>query len=192
VNRNCWSDLIELLQCARQSVSFSEGLTDAEVARAEENYGFRFPHDLRGFLQTALPRGFPFPDWRAGEDARIRELLRLPLDGILFDVAENDFWLPEWGSRPGCIEEARAVVKEHVRKAPQLIPIYAHRMMPDRPQRAGNPVISVHQTDIIYYGFDLDDYFRHEFDLPGRKQWPSEVHSIEFWDVDRWQALRWS
>ena len=42
-------------------------------------------------------------------------------------------------------------------------------MMPDRPQLNGNPIFSIHQTDMIYYGFDLDDYFRHEFDLPNRK-----------------------
>ena len=35
-------------------------------------------------------------------------------------------------------------------------------MMPDRPHLNGNPVLSVYQTDIVYYGFDLDDYLRHE------------------------------
>lgn len=66
--------------------------------------------------------------------------------------------------------------------------------MPDRPHESGNPVFSVYQTDIIYYGFDLDDYLRHEFDLPGRKPWPEKVREIEFWDVDRWYsiALLWS
>ena len=49
----------------------------------------------------------------------------------------------------------------------------------------------MHQTDIIYYGFDLDDYLRHEFDLPDRKPWPSEVRAIEFWNVDRWQDAGW-
>ena len=189
VNKNGWPDLIELLKEA--SVAFAAGLSDAEISRAEENYGFQFPLDLREFLQTALPKGFPFPDWRSGEDARIRDLLRLPLDGVLFDVERNEFWLPEWGPRPVRIEDARALAEEHVKKAPRLIPIYAHRMMPDRPHRAGNPVISVHQTDIIYYGFDLDDYFRHEFGLPDRKPWPSEVRSIDFWDVYRWQNLAW-
>jgi hypothetical protein len=32
------------------------------------------------------------------------------------------------------------------------------------------PVFSVHETDIIYYDHDLEDYLRHEFDLPGRKR----------------------
>jgi hypothetical protein len=190
VHTQGWTDLIELLKNAQRRVAFSDGLTDIEVARTEETYGFRFPVDLRNFLQTALPIGFPFPDWRAEDDPNVREMLRWPLHGILFDVEQNDFWLPEWGAKPSRIEDAKAIAKENTSRAPRLIPIYSHRMMPDLPLQSGNPVLSVYQTDIIYYGFDLDDYFRHEFELPGRKPWPSEIRSIAFWDVDRWQKLR--
>jgi hypothetical protein len=42
-------------------------------------------------------------------------------------------------------------------------------MIPDDPHLEGNPVFSVHQADIIYYGHDLEDYLRHEFGLSGRK-----------------------
>lgn len=187
MNKSAWSDLIELLKNAPVSVAFDEGLTDAEIARAENTYGFIFPLDLREFLQTAIPKGFPFPDWRSKEDPRIREMLRLPLEGILFDVEQSDFWLPEWGPKPPRIEDAKRIVERYVNQAPRLIPIYAHRMMPERPQQAGNPVLSVHQTDIIYYGFDLEDYFRHEFKLEERKPWPQKIRPIEFWGVDRWQ-----
>jgi hypothetical protein len=38
---------------------------------------------------------------------------------------------------------------------------------------------------------DLDDYFRHEFHLQGRREWPGAIEPIEFWDVERWQDLRW-
>jgi hypothetical protein len=69
--------------------------------------------------------------------------------------------------------------------APKLIPIYHHRMMPDEPHLKGNPVFSVWQTDIIYYGFDLEDYLRHEFVLPGRKAWPETIRPIRFWNIDR-------
>jgi hypothetical protein len=47
-------------------------------------------------------------------------------------------------------------------QAPKLIPINGHRMMPDRLRSAGNPVRSIYQTEIIFYGFDLDDCLRHE------------------------------
>jgi hypothetical protein len=52
-------------------------------------------------------------------------------------------------------------------------------------------VFSVHQTDIIHYGFDLADYLRHEFGLPGRAPWPERVRPIRFWDLDRFQEVRW-
>jgi hypothetical protein len=73
----------------------------------------------------------------------------------------------------------------------QLIPIYRHRMMPDEPLSPGNPVFSVHQTDIIHYGFDLADYLRCEFNLPGREPWPTQVRTIRFWDIERFQDVRW-
>jgi hypothetical protein len=71
-----------------------------------------------------------------------------------------------------------------------LIPILGGRYMPELPYEAGNPVFSVHPADIIYYGFDLEDYLRHEFNLP-REEWPSKVRRMEFWDPDRFQELRW-
>lgn len=48
-------------------------------------------------------------------------------------------------------------------KAPKLIPILGHRYIPEEPHERGNPVFSVYQTDVIYYGADLEDYFRREF-----------------------------
>jgi hypothetical protein len=189
VSESNWAGLIAELR--PKILVFDPGLTDAEVERAEDAYEISFPVDLRDFLQTALPRGLGFPNWRSLDDRTIKEILSWPLEGILFDVERNDFWLPEWGPKPSTTQEVRAVVEEQVKGAPRLIPIYAHRMMPDKPREAGNPVLSVYQTDIIYYGFDLDDYFRHEFNLEGRKEWPAKVQAIEFWNVDRWQDLRW-
>ena len=187
-----WSELIELLD--KKNIVFLDGLTDAEIETIESKYGFRFPPDLRDFLQTALPTGSSFLDWRSATDSDIRKRLTWPLDGILFDVENNVFWLPEWGVKPETADQRRLIVEQAVDRAPRLIPIYSHRYMPDRPHESGNPVFSVYQTDIIYYGFDLDDYLRHEFDLPGRKPWPEKVREIEFWDVDRWYsiALLWS
>jgi hypothetical protein len=42
-------------------IEFDAGLTDAEVATAEGRFGFRFPPDLRDFLQTALPTAHGSP-----------------------------------------------------------------------------------------------------------------------------------
>ena len=186
-----WSELIELLD--KKNVIFLDGLSNAEVGAIQQKYGFQFPPDLRDFFQTALPKGYRFFDWRSNEgdqEAAIGEMLAWPLIGILFDVEQNDFWLPEWGARPETEEQRRVIVEKIVANAPRLIPIYGHRYMPDQPCEEGNPILSVYQTDIIYYGFDLDDYLRHEFDLPCRRPWPETMRRIEFWDVNRWQSIR--
>jgi hypothetical protein len=78
-----------------------------------------------------------------------------------------------------------------VTAAPQLIPVFMHRMMPDEPHEAGNPVFSVHQTDIILYGCDLADFLRHQFGLPTGEPWAGPVRPIRFWDLDRFQEVRW-
>lgn len=185
-----WPLLIEQLkECG---VEFDIGLTDAELAVAETRFRFRFPPDLRAFLQTAFPKGERFPNWRSGDEAILRDWLDLPRQGILFDIEHNGFWLEEWGARPESVANAKCVASELVASAPTLIPIFTHRMMPDEPHLSGNPVFSVHQTDIIHYGFDLADYLRHDFQLPGREPWPASVRQIRFWNVDRFQNVRWA
>jgi hypothetical protein len=178
-----WLDVIALLKGV--GLKFDPGLTDLEVEATEEKFNFRFPPDLRAFLQTALPAGKSFPNWRSGDETEIQERLSQPLDGCLFDVEHNDFWLTEWGLRPELLADAFKIATEMIAEAPKLIPIYSHRFIPEEPHESGNPIFSVHQMDIIYYGFDLDDYLRHEFDLPDRKKWPAKVRSIAFWNPER-------
>src|SRR5207302_6554224 len=117
-----------------------------------------FPPDLRSFVQHALPVSGSWVDWRGCLEATVRERLEWPADGICFDVEHAGFWLDDWGPRPERLEDAFAVVREQVARAPRLIPICSHRYLPDEPLMAGNPVFSVHQTDIIHYGFDLASY----------------------------------
>jgi len=45
-------------------VAVLPGLSDAELARAEAEFGFAFPHDLRAVLGLGMPSGLGFPDWR--------------------------------------------------------------------------------------------------------------------------------
>jgi hypothetical protein len=183
-----WSELIELLHT--RNVIFLDGLTDTEVEAIEAKYGFRFPPDLRDFLQTGLPTASSFLNWRSATESDVRKSLAWPLEGMLFDVENNVFWLREWGAKPETADQRRLIVEQAVDRAPRLIPVYSHRYMPDRPHESGNPVLSVYQTDIIYYGFDLDDYLRHEFDLPDRKPWAEK--GVEFWDdvgAERFRSL---
>ena len=187
-----WETIVYVMKHDRD-IQFDNGMTDAELDACEEEFGFHFPADLREFLGHALPVSDRFPNWRGGDREDLKSWLQLPVEGIVFDVQHNGFWLPEWGERPSDADAAAEVVRTLVAEAPKLIPIYAHRMIPDRPATAGNPVFSVHQTDIIYYGCNLRDYFLHEFFADkGLSHWPpaNSVRPIEFWDLDRF-ATRW-
>jgi hypothetical protein len=156
-----FNDAQAVLVTAR--VQIAAGLTDEEFLRVERRFGFRFPPDLRSFLAIGLPDSGRWVDWRNADEKAIRERLNWPLEGICFDIEHNQFWLDEWGERPADLQEAFHVARRAVSEAPALIPICSHRYLPADPFEAGNPVFSVHQTDIIYYGADLMDYLQNEF-----------------------------
>jgi hypothetical protein len=194
VAEDMWRRMVAQLR--ERGIAFDAGLSDSEVTVAESRLGFRFPPDLRAFLQTALPRGERFPDWRSGDEAALRDWLDLPRQGVVFDIEHNEFWLPEWGPRPPSLTDAKRVAEQLVAGAPRLIPVYMHRMMPAEPHLPGNPVFSVHQTDIIVYGTDLGDYLAHEFLMTEDEQeeWtvPMGTRPIRFWDSERFQVVRWA
>jgi hypothetical protein len=166
---------------------FDQGMADSEIDCVEQHFGFTFPPDLRTVLQFALPIGTGFPDWRNGSETDLLSRMNGPLDGIWFDVEHNGFWLPEWGTVPSDPQSRLEIVRQAVWDAPRLVPVYSHRYIPTTPHLDGNPVFSVHQTDIIYYGNDLADYFHREFRVP-LPAWASpEPRPIRFWDA----ALAW-
>jgi hypothetical protein len=155
-----------------REITIEHGLTAEECAATERRYGFSFPPDLREFLSCGLPVPEDFPNWRTGKIQRSRttteisELLDWPCEGMCFDIENNEFWMPDWGPRPSDLPEAFQLARRMVRQAPPLIPVFSHRFLPAEPPTEGNPVLSVWQTDIIYYGPDLISYFAEEFDLP--------------------------
>jgi hypothetical protein len=171
---------VELALMRRAGVHLAPGLSPMELAAAEARYGFRFPADLRAFLGAALPLGNS-PNWRALGSAELEEMLQWPLHGLQFDVQHNAFWWPAWGPRPDALVDATAVAERELAKAPFLIPLYSHRYLPAEPAEAGNPVLSVYQTDIIYYGRNLRDYFTNEFAGGRDVTNADEVRYIRFW-----------
>jgi hypothetical protein len=157
---------------------WTDGYTSNELDAAQERYGLRFPPDLVELLLDRRPvHGW---DWRT-DDVGIRWALEHPLGGLLFDLEHNGLWWPEWGERPPTAQERAEVLTGVVRGAPQLIPLIAHRYIPEDPHDRGNPVFSVMQADVIYYGADLEDYFERE---ANPQPWPpirDDVRFIPFW-----------
>jgi hypothetical protein len=110
----------------------------------------------------------------------ITDLLDWPGLGIRFDVGYNSFWVRNWGAKPDDPRDADRVAQAIVETAPRLIPVFSHRFLPTEPPIEGNPVLSVHQADIIYYGSDLGSYWISEFKLPIATE-DKPPRRISFW-----------
>lgn len=175
----------------KKRLKLEPGLNESEIHAVEARFQFKFPPDLRRLLQAVLPVSKGFYNWRKAlidpETAvQIEEMLDWPRDGILFDVEHNDFWvwkelpgISAWGPKPESLEDRLKTASEHISSYIRLIPIYSHRYAPEQPFEEGNPVFSVYQTDIIYYGDSLENYIKNEF---GRSRKLSEqIKRIPFW-----------
>lgn len=159
------------------SLTWTTGYTAAELDRAQTRFNLAFPPDLIDLLLDRQPVGGP--NWNDEQDVRSR--LAWPFEGLLFDVEEGALWWTEWGVRPDDPGERAEVLRAIVARAPRLIPIFSHRYLPATPCLRGNPVFSVHQSDVIPYGADLEDYIDREQDGWGSKPWPETLREIDFW-----------
>ena len=192
----------------QRGTRWQNGLTDAEIDDAERRWSVRFPPDFRLFLRhlhttdrpmvgarfvgdKLMPSEWPsFYNWKT-DTAELQEYLDWPVDGLLFDVENNDRWLLSWGERPDSRQGRATLVRGLAATAPRLIPIYSHRYLLAEPCQAGNPVFSIYQTDVILYGADLRHYFLTEFaGLLGIQPGPFhdeaasttiDIRSIPFW-----------
>lgn len=139
-------------------------MSERELDEVEAGWGFQFALEHRTLLSVGLPTGdSKWPDWRDGEAEDLTERLAWPMDGVLFDVERNGVWHPAWEPRPTGTEDALDAARTYLAQVPVMVPVHGHRYLPAGPSRTGMPVLSMYQTDIIYYGTDLVDYFHREF-----------------------------
>lgn len=177
---NQWAQVLVWLRA--KGVTLDIGLSKTELQSIENEFCFQFPEDLKSLLSLALPTSHGFPDWRHESEVSLRQRLDDPFKGIAFDIQYNQFWHATWGDRPLDLSVAVEEARVQVAKWPPLLPIYKHRYLPAEPILAGNPVFSVHQTDIIYYGSDLLRYFACEFgDMDYATAVAGEIRKILFW-----------
>ena len=156
---------------------WAEGYSQNELDLAQEKFELTFPPDLIAlFLERRPVWGW---DWRSDHE-EIRAMLKRPLEGLLFDVEHNMLWWPEWGERPASADARAEVVRDIVNQAPKLVPLVSHRYIPSEPNESGNPVFSIHQSDVVYYGANLADYFEREFGS-AKSPMTETVKSIRFW-----------
>jgi hypothetical protein len=140
------------------SEPMGRGLTHDEAERLERSLGFRFSPVHRAFLILGLPRGPQWPPWRTGSVRDLRALLRVPVDGIVADVLEHDFWPTRWGVRPSADDDRESVAREALGRVPTLVPLFARSYLPAEDPRAECPVLSVDRTAVEVVGHDLAHY----------------------------------
>ena len=79
-------------------VRLDRGLSDEEVSQVQSKLAFAFGPEHREFIQTVVPVGERWPDWRNDAEENLRGRLDWPVEGVLFDVRNNGFWPASWGS----------------------------------------------------------------------------------------------
>jgi hypothetical protein len=168
---------------------WTTGYTQAELNRAQEKFDLAFPPDLIALLRERRPADGH--DW--ADDVAIRRALDWPFESLVAFLDLNPaWWWPEWGERPASAYGRKEVLQSVVARAPKLIPLIAHRYLPEQPHESGNPVFSLMGADVIYYGVDLADYFEREFAGIPRIYEPlrQPIKHIPFWSdlVERNEA----
>ena len=161
------------------------GLTNRELGELEAVVGVQLPFEVGMLLVMGVPVAEPWRQWHDPEAQWLQwnEYVR---DGIAFDVEHNEFWADRWGQRPSSLADQLATVHEQFETTiPPLFPLYSHRAVPlttsdGAANSDGNPVLSVHQTDVIVYGADLAAWMHREFEVP-LPMWPSEDRTFTFW-----------
>ena len=158
------------------------GMSLDQIEGVEGRLGFPLPPDFRFLLwNTRDPGGVLFP-WEAFSMDLYDEAIAQIRDGIAFDIEHNGVWLARWGEKPADLAAAKAVFREDFSTWPRLVPVLGHRFLAVDPCEAGNPVFSIMQTDIIYYGATLADYLIREL-IPGEQLKPlaRDIRRIPVW-----------
>lgn len=154
----------------KNNITLYDGLTDEEFEKIEKFYSIKFPISLRTLYKSFLPEFYNWRDFSEENVNKIKYYLNWPIEGILFDIQNNGFWKKCFGQRTNDINENKKIALEFLENSnnetvPKLIPVYAHRYVPCYPDIMDIPVISVYQTDIVFYGKNLEDYFKSEFGM---------------------------
>lgn len=144
----------------------AKGVSSSEMASIADQLGFTLPSDFKFLFENVSdPDGVLFP-WSNFSIENYRNSIGRVWSGIAFDIEHNAVWLKRWGDKPDTLGEAKEIARRDFQNWPKLLPICGHRFLPAEPSLSDNPVFSIVQTDIIYYGMNLADYLVQEFCPP--------------------------
>lgn len=184
------SEIFDLLNAKqhvgnRRPVVYGKGgISASEVKNIEDQLGFRMPEDFAYLLQNIQDPGGVLFNWSSFSKNKYDEMMEWVWQGVEFDIGHNCFWLEKrWGAPPEDISERLDIAKQDFKNWPKLLPVYGHRFLAAEPCLAGNPVFSIMQTDIIYYGANLAHYLMQEFVVGESHATNTHQHNIRKIDV---------
>lgn len=164
-------------------VKFLKGLANTEIDQLSQLIGIPIPPDLREFWTVAVPKASGWWSWIDSKLTR-EDFDKTIVEELKFHVESGDVWLESWGERPESLVEAMKIVHAFVETGPALLPLFAHRWAVCEPCLPNTPVLSIYNSDWIYYGWNLESYLEHEFlgrDIYGEQ--PLQDHqSIGQWE----------
>lgn len=166
-----------------KEIELESGLSFDEIEQIEKIYDIVFPESLRKFIMTVLPISKGFYNWRNMDGRNIEYIKQRIYEPAKYicDTPEEIYWCDDWGKKPRDEEYLKEVVRKKLSKAPRLLPIYIHRYMPMILEN-NPPIISVHGVDVIYYGKDIEDYFKVEFGNKNQSEIDfNNIKPIQFW-----------
>ena len=152
---------LEILQ--KKGVEFESGLSISELESIEQLYKIKFPQELKIMYMGLLPISKGFYRWRDFSSSNveyIKKVIEKPFKEIRDDIDDIE-WCDDWGEEP-LGNEKNKIIEQKLNIAPKLIPIYSHRYTVSGAFEKSS-VFSVHGTDIVYYGENLNKYLEIEF-----------------------------
>jgi hypothetical protein len=177
-----FKDIIEEMK--KKSIVFGEGLRQQDFDKIVKLYNLKFPDELRELYSISLPISKGFYNWKDYSTENINSIksaICRPQNDLL-ELLEEIYWCKDWGEEPTNIDTRNKFIKESIKSAPPLIPIFTHRYLPIYDVNSSNPVFSIHGTDVIYYGNDLATYLQIEFGNEKNKIHDySNVQAVPFW-----------
>jgi hypothetical protein len=183
---NAVDDLVQWVQ-QRPNTVLEPGLSDEELSAAQSALAIEFPVLWTDVLRVVLPvdgdasqdkRAWPdWPDWRLRNFEHVHLRVHAPIEGLLFDVENSDFWWQAWGPMPDSPTARLRVAHQRLAEVPRLVPIYGHQYVATA---SSSPVFSIVQADLWMPAITLADLpLGRDQEAVPMEDWP--IGGVPFW-----------
>ena len=195
------SDIIRKVQAFIRCDDIEPGLTIEELKEVEQKYGFRFPPDVRDFLQVGLPLGCGWHDWRRLGKVTVSDDTEDTEDTVSqIQKLHCIPWRARYSKdRQWDENESLAKAQDLASRVYPLIPLCQHRCIPSVPHECGLPILSMHGCyDNLCHSRNFWTWLEEAAHIPAGvipQSWKDKtvpVYEVPFWQhwYDIWVAQK--